>query len=418
MKLSRRDVARTAAFAACVTLFSACSDSTVGAPAAVSATPRMVITPTPAEVVIPIAPAGDPTDLGAFTNDIVADNSIRTNTEFWDNVSHDNTAANLTCNVGFYATGNMLAGCTSEQAGSLLNQGGYTKYFGDGPTDRDAAGFMFNGDYIYSVKLAGTYAQGVSTVGYFTKEGGSYQLYPITNWGSKVLNSVEVIDTKGLDWGFYVSYEFNPTTNGCKAPTTNCSDATGGFTTVNPQQFALMLGSAPGTYMVGVEDNKLELLPNTPKYDSDYNDYMFKITVASQPDVAVCDFVTFGRLVTEMNGTKVVISGNTGGNQPGGGILNEFHIDIDGVDHHVANIDSYGPITSGPLAGLPNSRMSIGTAKNGKLVELRVWDGGEPGKGTDMVYVKIDGVVRLAAEGQFIDQGNMQYHANCRGPKK
>lgn len=50
-------------------------------------------------------------------------------------------------------------------------------------------------------------------------------------------------------------------------------------------------------------------------------------------------------------------------------------------------------------------------------VELRVWDGGEPGKGTDIVYVKLGNTVLLNANGQYIDQGNMQYHANCRGPK-
>jgi hypothetical protein len=26
-------------------------------------------------------------------------------------------------------------------------------------------------------------------------------------------------------------------------------------------------------------------------------------------------------------------------------------------------------------------------------------------------------VKTTGADGQFIDQGNMQYHANCRGPK-
>ena len=130
----------------------------------------------------------------------------------------------------------------------------------------------------------------------------------------------------------------------------------------------------------------------------------------------VCDFITFGRLVTSVGDQKVVISGNAGGNKPGGGILGEFHIEANGVDNHVTDIDSYGPITSGPLAGLANSRIVTGTAKNGVAVELRLWDGGEPGKGTDIVYVKLDGVVTLAANGQYIDQGNMQYHPECRGP--
>ena len=134
------------------------------------------------------------------------------------------------------------------------------------------------------------------------------------------------------------------------------------------------------------------------------------------PPPPVCDFITFGRLVVEVNGKKVVISGNAGGNQPGGGTLAEFHVEANGVDNHVANVDSYGPITSGALSGLTNSRITTGTAKNGVAVELRLWDGGEPGKGTDKVYVKLNGVEIFGADGKYIDQGNMQYHSNCRGP--
>ena len=131
----------------------------------------------------------------------------------------------------------------------------------------------------------------------------------------------------------------------------------------------------------------------------------------------VCDFITFGRLVVEVNGQKVVISGNAGGNQPGGGTLAEFHVEANGVDNHVANVDSYGPITSGALSGLTNSRITTGTAKNGVAVELRLWDGGEPGKGTDRVYVKLGTTEIFGPTGKLIDQGNMQYHSNCRGPK-
>lgn len=137
------------------------------------------------------------------------------------------------------------------------------------------------------------------------------------------------------------------------------------------------------------------------------------------PPPPVCDFITFGRLVTEVGGNKVVISGNAGGNAPGGGILGEFHIDVNGVDNHVSDIASYGPIATGPLsgAGFPNSRIVTGIAKNGNSIELRLWDGGEPGKGTDRVYVKINGAAVLGTPGPFIDQGNMQYHPECRGPQ-
>jgi hypothetical protein len=146
--------------------------------------------------------------------------------------------------------------------------------------------------------------------------------------------------------------------------------------------------------------------------------YVNTVNAPPPPPPAVCDFITFGRLVTTVNGQKVVISGNAGGNQPGGGILSEFHIEVNGVDNHVAQVDTYGPITAGgALFGLTNSRITTGTAKNGVAVELRLWDGGEPGKGTDKVYVKLNGVEIFGAEGQYIDQGNMQFHSNCRGPK-
>jgi hypothetical protein len=134
------------------------------------------------------------------------------------------------------------------------------------------------------------------------------------------------------------------------------------------------------------------------------------------PPEGVCDFITFGRLVIEVGGQKVVISGNAGGNKPGGGILGEFHIEANGVDNHVADITTYGPITSGALSQFTNSRIVTGTAKNLSTVELRLWDGGEPGKGTDRVYVKIGNTELFGTAGQLIDQGNMQYHPVCRGP--
>lgn len=146
--------------------------------------------------------------------------------------------------------------------------------------------------------------------------------------------------------------------------------------------------------------------------------YVNNVNAPPPPPPAVCDFITFGRLVTSLNGQRVVISGNAGGNKPGGGILSEFHIEVNGVDNHVADVDTYGPITDGgALFGLTNSRITTGTAKNGAEVELRLWDGGEPGKGTDWVYVKINGVELFGADGMAIDQGNMQFHSNCRGPK-
>ena len=146
------------------------------------------------------------------------------------------------------------------------------------------------------------------------------------------------------------------------------------------------------------------------------HDMARRVTFTNTFTLATCDFITFGRLVIETAGGKVVISGNAGGNNADGSIKNEFHVEANGVDNHVADAISYGPISLGPLSALANSRIVTGTAKNGVAVELRLWDGGEPGKGTDRVYVKLNGVELLGANGQLIDQGNMQYHPNCRGP--
>ena len=154
------------------------------------------------------------------------------------------------------------------------------------------------------------------------------------------------------------------------------------------------------------------------------NDDMAKLvtftnTFTAPPETPICDFITFGRLVWEHDGLKVVISGNAGGNAPDGGFLNEFHIEVNGVDHHVADITSYGPIAAAPLASstYTNSRRAVGIDKDGHAVELRVWDGGEPGWKYDRFWFNVNGtIVGNATTGNLIDQGNMQYHPNCRGP--
>lgn len=185
--------------------------------------------------------------------------------------------------------------------------------------------------------------------------------------------------------------------------------------------------------LVSVSGQRIDVIPNSPTLETvvsaltflnggshAVNSFhgaviTFENFIAPPPPPQVCDFITFGRLEAAFNGQKVVISGNAGGNKPGGGILGEFHIDIDGTDYHVADIDSYVP--AGLLLNLTNARIVKGTAKNGVAVELRLWDGGEPGKGTDRVWVKIgDDVLIGGPLGQLIDQGNMQYHNVCRGP--
>lgn len=383
--------------------------------------PTLTVAPTISAQVVTAATVIVPgTPPGSFTS-AVADTSGRQLTEFWDNRSADvnSTSGVNACNIGFFALGSIRSDCINAAAGSYGNRGGYTKYFGDGTGSRDATAFSFAGGFEYTVTLKGSYAGGGSVVGWYTRVGTVYTLHPVQQWSDRnVIGAVPVtINTGGANWGFYIKSTLLPDAESCDVAGVYCSEADGGFDGTPRNQFALFTNTDESAFLVGAEDNRLELFPGAPdSRDSDYNDYIW--TVVPTPQVApVCDFITFGRLVTQVGGKKVVISGNAGGNQPGGGILGEFHIDVNGVDNHVSVIDSYGAITSGVFSSLPNSRIVTGVAKNGNAVELRLWDGGEPGKGTDKVYVKIGGVEVLAPAGQFIDQGNMQYHPVCRGPK-
>ena len=152
------------------------------------------------------------------------------------------------------------------------------------------------------------------------------------------------------------------------------------------------------------------------------NDMARRVTFTNlQTEADICDFITFGRLVWESGDQKVVISGNAGGFNADGSIKGEFHIEVNDVDHHVHDIASYSPITSGALlsSSFTNSRRVTGTDIHGHSVDLRLWDNGEPGKSTDRFWFNVNGtILGNAVSGNLIDQGNMQYHPNCRGPQQ
>ena len=142
----------------------------------------------------------------------------------------------------------------------------------------------------------------------------------------------------------------------------------------------------------------------------------------------VCDFITFGRLIVEDDaGNQIVISGNAGGNKPGGGILGEFEVHVGDAKYTVHEITQYGiPAANDPFGlfgGNQNARVIVGETSDGTDVHLRLVDNPAPGEGEpgpaegDQVYLQIPdgGTVILSARG--IDQGNVQLHTQCRGPK-
>lgn len=235
------------------------------------------------------APVGS---FGAF----VVNNSGRATTEFWDNLSADRPAAGTAsqnCNVGHWASGTFSTTCENDAPGSDVNipaAGTWTRYWGDGPQSRDPSAFMFTGAHQYKVRLLASYAGNSSVVGYYTRIGGSYQFTPVAPWGLKTIGT-EVTIPAGADWGLFIGNRFNPDLAGCGTGPNGeryyCSDANGGFTPTTPpvplQQHALFTNGAGSAFLVGMEDNSVETLPEGTFYDSDYQDYIFRIEPVVAP---------------------------------------------------------------------------------------------------------------------------------------
>lgn len=218
---------------------------------------------------------------GAF-NLALPDNSGRVTTEFWDNLSADDNATPA-CNIGFFAAGTLAADCQNQAPGSNANAvGGFTQYWGDGGGGRDASGFLFDGSRSYTVSLVGSYAGDVSEVGWFTKDAGGYQFTAVPAWSARTIGTTLVINgiaTGGRQWGFFIRNALNPSTGGCGGDDTDCSDAEGGYTLIPFNQFAMFSNADQSTFLVGAEDNLLELLPDNLFFrDSDYNDYIWSVT--------------------------------------------------------------------------------------------------------------------------------------------
>jgi hypothetical protein len=256
----------------------ACSDSIVQPTVqrAPSASPGRLITPVLSGVVV---------GSGTFANTISPSNAGRAVGAFWDNHSSDEGQPFPTgrvCNIGFFAIGTITPTCNFTSPGST--PGGYANYYGSGAGNRGSPDFMFGGQYSYDVKIVGAYSFGTSTVGWFTVSGGVYTLHAVPTWTAKTIGSAVTFSTGGANWGFFASNANFTGTRTCGATTnTSCSDATGGFTGQPFQQHALFINSAGDQFLVGLEDNILNLwagddpINNPTNQDSDYQDYIFNI---------------------------------------------------------------------------------------------------------------------------------------------
>ena len=228
---------------------------------------------------------------GAFTDPITASNAGRAAGWFYDNTSADQSGSATQCNVGFFALGTMDAGCKNQSAGTFANQGGYVGGTGFGVGDQPAP-FMFSGQFNYNLRLVGSIAGRTSEFGIFTiDEFGGYNFTAIPSFGSKQVNSTYTV-LAGSDWGFYIRNTFNPNTGGCLGSEYDCSDATGGYTGAPFQQFVLLRSADGSRYLVGAEDNKLDLLPNPSFRDSDYNDYLVEVTVVTPEPMSMALMAT------------------------------------------------------------------------------------------------------------------------------
>jgi hypothetical protein len=262
----------------------ACSDaaptSDSGAVSSDAANPVSKLTA--ADIVVP------GTDAGAFTNPVVANQSGWSTTEFWDNLSDD--GAN--CNVGFWATG-VMGSCLNEAPGSTANQGGYTKYWGNGPEDRATSSFMFKGTYAYRVTLLASYALENSEVGWFTVSGGVYTFHAVTGWGTKAIGTSTIISPPaGANWGLYIKHEGHGATGSC-ATDTDCTDATGDMHTGTPpsQQFALFTNAGESKFLVGVEDNDEGAVVIG---DDDFQDFILSVEPFQVPMFVIGDVEAHG----------------------------------------------------------------------------------------------------------------------------
>jgi hypothetical protein len=262
------------------TLFAGCSDSTVN--------PLSSESPAPTPLVSLMATGPIIGEAGSAFGAFDANVSGRATTEFWDNSSADFASVPNQCNIGFYAEGMLQPDCipANVKPGTYATQGGFSQMFfdaGGAAGAQDATAFMFDGNEIFDVKLTGGIRGEDSEVGYYTKSAGVYSFTPVPAWNdASTANDQIQINTGGANWGFYIKNGYIDAASGC-APMTACTDATGSFVAGPFQQFALFTDAGHTRYMVGAEDNKINIIlgqPGAGAQDADYQDYIWQIDPA------------------------------------------------------------------------------------------------------------------------------------------
>jgi len=277
------------------TLFSACSnqDNAVQPNGVTMNGPHASHLATPAAI-IPIAG-----DLGAFTNPITASNQGRDNGgPFYDNVSAGDLPPDgpTNCSIGHFVLG-IMDPCHYAAGNSNSNSPAVGAVFATGSywslqsSPLQPAGFMFSGATTYTVTVVGGYRGGNSEIGWFTIDAlGTYHFNPVGAWldGPGATLTPVTIDPQGANWGIYYTNTFSGHTGGggCGGTVDHyCTDATAGIPanpvagTPNQNQFALFTNSTGTQFVVGVEDNQLQLISdgNGLLHDSDYQDYIFTV---------------------------------------------------------------------------------------------------------------------------------------------
>lgn len=234
----------------------------------------------------------DPLGGGVFSG-FAPDNSGRAISEFFSNISADQTATAALCNAGWYAQQSFSPGCANQSPGTFATATFFSTYWNDGSAGPQPFLFAPGG---YILKLVGAVSGLTSGIGTFVIPAG-YVFTSIPSFGAKTIGST-IFFNSAVPWGFFISNTFNPQTGGCLSPTTDCSDATGGFTSVPLQQFALFRSSGLNVFgrpnfLVGAEDN--QILAGANIGDTDYNDYLIEVVATPEP-------LTMGLLATGLVG--------------------------------------------------------------------------------------------------------------------